>query len=63
MAPPAFYGSRLLGPLGASAAAALPFVLKLAGVVVRPSSGGDASAAAARLAPPAAREAAADGAG
>jgi hypothetical protein len=62
-APPAFYGSRLLGPLGASAAAALPFVLKLAGVVVRPSSGGDASAAAARLAPPAAREAAADGAG
>ena len=35
--PPQFYGARLLGPLGASAAAALPFVLKLAGVVVRPA--------------------------
>jgi hypothetical protein len=61
-APPPFYGSRLLGPLGASAAAALPFVLKLAGVVVRPSSGG-ADSGGVGLAPPVAREAAADGAG
>jgi hypothetical protein len=50
--PPLFYGSRLLGPLGASAAAALPFVWKLAGAVVRPTPAVEAAAA-----PPPPREA------